>query len=250
MATTDFPEIVRVRAQARFVRFSARKARLVLDQVRGKSLRKAEATLLFSPKFASNEVLSLLRSAAANAREQHSIPADELVIDSCFADVSKTLFRFQPRARGRAGKIRKRSCHITLVLRHEPQAGSATSKAAATAVAEAPKKTSAAQATIETESKRPRTRKAVEKPAAATQPAETVAEPSKPAARKPAAKKPVAAKPTAAKPVAAKPVAAKKPAAKPAAAADVATAEKPKRARAKKEPTAEPKAAPDKVEEA
>ena len=245
MATTDSPEIVRVRAQARFVRFSARKARLVLDQVRGKSLRKAEATLLFSPKFASNEVLSLLRSAAANAREQHSIPADELVIDSCFADVSKTLFRFQPRARGRAGKIRKRSCHITLVLRHEPQAGSATSKAAATAVAEAPKKTSAAQATIETESKRPRTRKAVEKPAAATQPAETVAEPSKPAARKPAAKKPAAAKPTAAKPVAAK-----KPAAKPAAAADAATAEKPKRARAKKEPTAEPKAAPDKVEEA
>ena len=227
------------------MRFSARKARLVLDQVRGKSLRKAEATLLFSPKFASNEVLSLLRSAAANAREQHSIPADELVIDSCFADVSKTLFRFQPRARGRAGKIRKRSCHITLVLRHEPQAGSATSKAAATAVAEAPKKKSAAQATIETESKRPRTRKAVEKPAAATPPAETVAEPSKPAARKPAAKKPAAAKP-----VAAKPVAAKKPAAKPAAAADAATAEKPKRARAKKEPTAEPKAAPDKVEEA
>ena len=236
---------MRVRAQARFVRFSARKARLVLDQVRGKSLRKAEATLLFSPKFASNEVLSLLRSAAANAREQHSIPADELVIDSCFADVSKTLFRFQPRARGRAGKIRKRSCHITLVLRHEPQAGSATSKAAATAVAEAPKKRSAAQATIETESKRPRTRKAVEKPAAATPPAETVAEPSKPAARKPAAKKPAAAKPAAAKPAAAK-----KPAAKPAAAADAATAEKPKRARAKKEPTAEPKAAPDKVEEA
>ncbi len=227
------------------MRFSARKARLVLDQVRGKSLRKAEATLLFSPKFASNEVLSLLRSAAANAREQHSIPADELVIDSCFADVSKTLFRFQPRARGRAGKIRKRSCHITLVLRHEPQAGSATSKAAATAVAEAPKKRSAAQATIETESKRPRTRKAVEKPAAATPPAETVAEPSKPAARKPAAKKPAAAKPAAAKPAAAK-----KPAAKPAAAADAATAEKPKRARAKKEPTAEPKAAPDKVEEA
>ena len=240
MATTDSPEIVRVRAQARFVRFSARKARLVLDQVRGKSLRKAEATLLFSPKFASNEVLSLLRSAAANAREQHSIPADELVIDSCFADVSKTLFRFQPRARGRAGKIRKRSCHITLVLRHEPQAGSATSKAAATAVAEAPKRKSAAQATIETESKRSRTRKAVEKPAAETAVAETVAEPKKPAARKPAAKKPAAAKPAAAK----------KPAAKPAAAADAAAAEKPKRARAKKEPTAEPKAAPDKVEEA
>lgn len=240
MATTDSPEIVRVRAQARFVRFSARKARLVLDQVRGKSLRKAEATLLFSPKFASNEVLSLLRSAAANAREQHSIPADELVIDSCFADVSKTLFRFQPRARGRAGKIRKRSCHITLVLRHEPQAGSATSKAAATAVAEAPKRKSAAQATIETESKRPRTRKAVEKPAAETAVAETVAEPKKPAARKPAAKKPAAAKPAAAK----------KPAAKPAAVADAAAAEKPKRARAKKEPTAEPKAAPDKVEEA
>ena len=247
MATTDSPEIVRVRAQARFVRFSARKARLVLDQVRGKSLRKAEATLLFSPKFASGEVLSLLRSAAANAREQHSIPADELVIDSCFADVSKTLFRFQPRARGRAGKIRKRSCHITLVLRHEPQVGSATSKAAATAVAEAPKRKSAAQATIETESKRPRTRKAVEKPAAET----AVAEPKKPAARKPAATKPAAAKPAAAKkPAGAKPAAAKKPAAKPAATADAAAAEKPKRARAKKEPTAEPKAAPDKVEEA
>ena len=218
MAKTEPTEIVRVRAQARFVRFSARKARLVLDQVRGKSLRKAEATLMYSPKFASNEVLTLLRSAAANAREQHSIPADELVIDTCFADVSKTLFRFQPRARGRAGKIRKRSCHITLVLRHDPKAAlGPKAVAAAAAASEASVRTSAAQATIETESKRPR------KPAAAKKPAGT-----------------------------AKPAAEAKPAARTRKAAADAPAAKPKRTRATKaaEPATPAETAPEKVEEA
>ena len=147
MAVSLQQEALRVRAQAKHVRFSARKARFVLDQVRGRPYAKAEATLMFSPRAASVEILSVLRSAAANARENNRIPADELVIETAYADEDRTLNRMQPRARGRAGKIRKRSCHITLVLRHVPGEASA-------AVAETAAKASAAAVTIEKETKR------------------------------------------------------------------------------------------------
>jgi large subunit ribosomal protein L22 len=149
--TTDQPTLVR--AQVRHLRTSARKARVILDHVRGLSVMQAEATLQFSPRAAARDVLGVLRSATANARENHDIDRAELVIDHCFADEDRTLKRFKPRARGRASAIHKRMCHITIVLRH-------------VAVAEQ-RDISAAQATIAAESRRARTRKVPGTPAPA-----------------------------------------------------------------------------------
>ena len=98
--TTDQPLLVR--AQVRHLRCSARKARVILDHVRGMSVMQAQAQLQFSPRAAARDVLGLLKSATANARENHSIDQSELVIDHCYADEDRTLKRFKPRARGRA----------------------------------------------------------------------------------------------------------------------------------------------------
>jgi large subunit ribosomal protein L22 len=141
--TTEQPTLVR--AQVRHLRTSARKARVILDHVRGLSVMQAEATLQFSPRAAARDVLGLLRSATANAKENHDIDKAELVIDHCYADEDRTLKRFKPRARGRASSIHKRMCHVTIVLRH-------------VAVAEQ-RDISAAQATIAAESRRARTRR-------------------------------------------------------------------------------------------
>ena len=141
--TTDQPTLVR--AQVRHLRTSARKARVILDHVRGLSVMQAEATLQFSPRAAARDVLGLLRSATANAKENHDIDKAELVIDHCYADEDRTLKRFKPRARGRASSIHKRMCHVTIVLRH-------------VAVPEQ-RDISAAQATIAAESRRARTRR-------------------------------------------------------------------------------------------
>jgi large subunit ribosomal protein L22 len=140
---TDQPTLVR--AQVRHLRCSARKARVILDHVRGMSVMQAQATLQFSPRAAARDVLGLLKSATANARENHSIDQSELVIDHCYADEDRTLKRFKPRARGRASSIHKRMCHVTIVLRHVPVA--------------AERDISAAQATIAAESRRTRTRR-------------------------------------------------------------------------------------------
>jgi large subunit ribosomal protein L22 len=141
--TTDQPLLVR--AQVRHLRCSARKARVILDHVRGMSVMQAQAQLQFSPRAAARDVLGLLKSATANARENHSIDQAELVIDHCYADEDRTLKRFKPRARGRASSIHKRMCHVTIVLRHVPVA--------------AERDISAAQATIAAESRRTRTRR-------------------------------------------------------------------------------------------
>ncbi len=138
--TTDQPLLVR--AQVRHLRCSARKARVILDHVRGMSVMQAQAQLQFSPRAAARDVLGLLKSATANARENHDIDQSELVIDHCYADEDRTLKRFKPRARGRASSIHKRMCHVTIVLRHVPVA--------------AERDISAAQATIAAESRRTR----------------------------------------------------------------------------------------------
>jgi large subunit ribosomal protein L22 len=186
---TDQPTLVR--AQVRHLRCSARKARVILDHVRGLSVMQAEATLQFSPRAAARDVLGLLRSATANAKENHDIDRAELVIDHCYADEDRTLKRFKPRARGRASSIHKRMCHVTIVLRHVEVAQQ--------------RDISAAQATIAAESRRARTRRvpgtpapaeaavteegAVDEATAADAPATATAEPKAKAPRKkPAAK--------------------------------------------------------------
>jgi len=114
-ADTDTPKVT-VRAQAKWVRVSARKARVVLDHVRGRSVPEARTILAFTPRAAAREIDKVLRSAVANAESAHALDGDELVIEAAYADEGPTLKRWRARARGRASRIHKRTCHITIVL--------------------------------------------------------------------------------------------------------------------------------------
>ena len=105
-----------VRAQAKYVRCAPRKARLVVDHIRGKSVDDARAILLTTPRAAARDVLKLLDSAVANAENNHELVADELRIGKVFVDEGPTLKRFRPRAQGRATRIRKRTSHMTIQL--------------------------------------------------------------------------------------------------------------------------------------
>jgi len=111
-----------VRATARYVRISPRKVRLVADQIRGKRVEEAEDLLSFSPRGASLPVLKLLRSAAANAENNNDLDAEDLRIDRILVDEGPTQRRYRPRARGRATRIEKRSCHISIALTPTPDA--------------------------------------------------------------------------------------------------------------------------------
>ncbi|MDA2989591.1 MAG: 50S ribosomal protein L22 [Actinomycetota bacterium] len=109
------------RAIARFVRMSPRKVRLVVDQIRGKSVNEAYAILQFSPKSASEPVSKTLRSAVANAQykaqdQGEVVDVDDLVVREVFVNEGPTLRRFRAAAMGRAAPIRKRTSHITVVV--------------------------------------------------------------------------------------------------------------------------------------
>jgi large subunit ribosomal protein L22 len=105
-----------VRAQAKWVRMSARKARLVLDNIRGRTVPEARTVLAFTPRAAAREIDRVLASAVANAESAHGLDGDELVVVGAYADEGPTLKRWRARARGRVNRIRKRTCHITLVV--------------------------------------------------------------------------------------------------------------------------------------
>ena len=105
-----------VRAQARFVRSSARKARLVCDTFRGKPVPEARSILAFSPRGVSRDWLKVLESAVANAEHNHELVGDELRVAAAYADEGPTLKRYRPRAMGRATRIRKRTSHLTIAL--------------------------------------------------------------------------------------------------------------------------------------
>ena len=104
------------RAEVRYVRMSAYKAREVLDLIRGKELQHADEILQFSERDAAIVVRKCLASAAANAENNDLIDPEELFVAACFADEGPTLKRWRPRARGRATRIRKRTCHITVIV--------------------------------------------------------------------------------------------------------------------------------------
>jgi large subunit ribosomal protein L22 len=95
---------------------SARKARIVLDHIRGRTVPEARTILAFTPRAAATEIEKVLRSAVANAETNHGLDGDDLVVESAYADEGPTLKRWKPRARGRVNRIRKRTCHVTLVL--------------------------------------------------------------------------------------------------------------------------------------
>jgi ribosomal protein L22 len=105
-----------VRAQARYVRTSARKARLVCDHIRGRSVEEARAILDFAPREAARDWSKLLESAVANAEHNHELVGDELKIKDAHADEGPTLKRYRPRAMGRATRIRKRTAHLSITL--------------------------------------------------------------------------------------------------------------------------------------
>ena len=230
-----------VRAEAKQVRSSARKARLVLADIRGRNVLDARKQLLFSPRAVAKDIELVLRSAVTNAEVNHGLSADDLVIHEAFANEGVTIKRFKPRARGRASRINKRTTHITILLRSltsgaivdgtetaAPAAKASSDSARAKRVAaskksEANVETGAAEVAESTDEKPTATKPAAKKPAATK--TEAVAADAttekKPAAKKPAAKKPAAAKaddataekPAAKKPAAKKPAAPKKPAA-------------------------------------
>ncbi|MCB8969223.1 MAG: 50S ribosomal protein L22 [Solirubrobacterales bacterium] len=105
-----------VSASAKYVRISARKARVVADQIRGKSYEEAEALLSFSPRGASVPMLKLLRSAGANAENNDDLDPEDMRVARVSVDEGPTMRRFRPRAKGRATRIDKRSCHINISL--------------------------------------------------------------------------------------------------------------------------------------
>ena len=104
------------KATAKYVRSSASKARVVLDLIRGLDVRSADEVLAFTDRHIARDVRKVLASAVANAVNNDDQDADELFVIACFADEGPTLRRFRPRARGRASRINKRSCHITVIV--------------------------------------------------------------------------------------------------------------------------------------
>jgi ribosomal protein L22 len=109
-----------VRAHARYVRTSARKARMVCGHLRGKSVQEARAILAFTPRDVARDWSKLLESAVANAENNHELLEDDLVVREAYADEGPTIKRFRPRAMGRATPIRKRTSHLTITLTPGP----------------------------------------------------------------------------------------------------------------------------------
>lgn len=115
-AAAEAPARPVVRAQAKYVRSSARKARLVCDHIRGKSVEEARAILAFTPRAVAKDWSKVLESAVANAEHNHELDGDTLFVKAAHADEGPTLKRFRPRAMGRATPIHKRTSHLTILL--------------------------------------------------------------------------------------------------------------------------------------
>jgi large subunit ribosomal protein L22 len=176
------PEVKEVRAAAKWVRITPRKARLVVEHIRGRTVPEARTMLAFSERAAAREIDKLLRSAVANAEANHNLIGDDLVVKTVYVDEGPTIKRWRPRARGRAAQIRKRMCHITITL----------SPAATATVTRAPEPEAPAE---EKPKRAPRRKAAVPKEVAPEAKAETKPEAEKkPAAKKPAARKRAPAK--------------------------------------------------------
>jgi large subunit ribosomal protein L22 len=116
MAYKVSPEAQQAVATARYVRMSPTKARQVIDLIRGRHVDDARRVLTFSGKAAGAPVKKVLDSAVANAEHNRGLPGDELVVARAWVDEGPTLKRFRPRAMGRATRIRKRTCHISVVV--------------------------------------------------------------------------------------------------------------------------------------
>jgi large subunit ribosomal protein L22 len=135
-STTEFPSAV---AKARFVRVSPRKARRVIDLVRGRSVEDALDILRWAPQAASEPVAKVIASAAANAQNNNGLDPATLVVATVYADEGPTAKRIRPRAQGRAFRIRRRTSHITVVLESRPAKDQRSAKSTRALRAEASK---------------------------------------------------------------------------------------------------------------
>ena len=144
MATAERQE---VQAVAKWVRMSPRKARLVVEHIRGRSVPEARTVLAFTQRAAAREIEKVLRSAVANAEANHDLVGDDLVVSAAFVDEGPVMKRWRARARGRAARIKKPTCHITVRLtpiERTPEAAPAPEpEPKAEAKAETPKKKAA-----------------------------------------------------------------------------------------------------------
>jgi large subunit ribosomal protein L22 len=119
-----------VRAEAKWVRVSPRKARLVVEHIRGRTVPEARTVLAFTQRAAAREIEKVLRSAVANAETNPNLNwnGDDLVISAAYVDEGPTIKRWQMRARGRLGRIHKRTCHITIKVAQRPDAPARATK--------------------------------------------------------------------------------------------------------------------------
>jgi ribosomal protein L22 len=113
---------VMVRARARYVRSAPRKARLVMEHIRGRPVEQARAILDLTPRAVSGDILKLLDSAVANAESNYELAADELRVQKAYVDEGPTIKRYRPRALGRATRINKRTSHMTIELTTQNEA--------------------------------------------------------------------------------------------------------------------------------
>ena len=158
-------------ATARYIRMSPTKARQVVDLIRGRHVDEARRVLKFTPRGASVPVGKVLESAIANAEHNRGLPADELIVVRAWADEGPTLRRFRPRAQGRATRIRKRTCHISVVVGRpselvrlpEPPTKKKTSAKKSTAKAPAKETTAKKTSTKKTAAKKTTAKKTTKK---------------------------------------------------------------------------------------
>jgi large subunit ribosomal protein L22 len=136
VSTVETPR--EVRAQAKYVRMSPRKARLVAEHIRGRSVPEARAVLAFTSREAAGVLQKVLQSAVSNAEANHGIAEDRLYVKATYVDGGPVMKRWRARARGRVARIRKRTCHITVQLAEWPQAAPTVEPVQAEATAEAP----------------------------------------------------------------------------------------------------------------
>jgi large subunit ribosomal protein L22 len=123
--TEPVEERQEVRASAQYLRIAPRKARLVVDHIRGRSVPEARTVLAFTPRAAAREIEKVLASAVANAEANHGLIGDELVVTAAYVDEGPVIKRWRARARGRVARITKRTCHVTLKLQPLEEDGAA-----------------------------------------------------------------------------------------------------------------------------
>jgi large subunit ribosomal protein L22 len=179
MTTTEFPSATAI---ARFVRVSPRKARRVIDLVRGRSVADALDILRWAPQAASEPVAKVIASAAANAQNNNGLDPATLVVATVYADDGPTAKRIRPRAQGRAFRIRRRTSHITVVVESRPAKDQRSAKSTRARRAEASKAAAKAPAKKAPANKAP----ATEAPAKSA----ATSEAKKAAAKAPAKKAP------------------------------------------------------------